>query len=1392
MSSIDDRIVQMQFDNDQFQKGVAQTNDSLDLLNKKLQLDGATDGLNNVQKQVDGMNLGTIADGVDHISNAFSALGIIGINVLSRIAQDAISLGENLISQVLNPLIEGGKNRAIAIEQAKFQFRGLGLDITKTMAAAKAAVLGTQFGLQDAATAAAQLGASNITVGHGLEATLRGISGVAAQTGRSYSDIANIFEKVAGNGRLMGQDLLSLSASGLNAAAILAKSLHTTEANVRQMVTDGKISFAEFSKAMNNAFGKNAAKANETFTGALANMKAALSRIGADIFTPLDEAERKQFNALGPLFDKVHAAIQPVIDAFGQLANIQADQFVRDINNLNLAPLFALGQGLAPSLQNLIKAFIGIRDAIGQGFHEIFPKTTVSSVMNFTSAIYAFTKALIPSKKTATDIKNTFAGFFAILDIGFQIVSRLVKVILDLFGVATSGNGGFLSLTGTIGKFLVKVDQAIKSGHALNDFFTGLTNVLKAPIAVVKFFVSGIELLIDTIAKLVNGKGLDGFADDFKSRFSGLVKLGEFFIVVWEGLVKVFHAVTTFLQPVLGIIQKAVETIGTKIGDALKKMTFDDAIKAINTGLFGALVLSINGFFGNFGQIINGNRLAIAGPFKALITALRVNLKALEVNVNAKTLKEIAIAVALLAASAIALSFVDPKKLAIAMGAITLGFGQLLSAFAIIQKIDIKSGFLRSQLIAAALIELGVAILIFAGAIAILGALPIQNVIQGVIAVGVVLAILVLAAKGLSAVGPGIIITSAALLILAVAMNAMAGAIAILGALPLANLIQGMIAFTVILGELIVTTLLLKSGGPGMLVAAATLLVLGVAINAIAGAVAILGHLSIENLIKGVAALSVVLIELVVAMKIMQGSIFGAAAMILVATAVVILSGAFKIFSTLSWDEIGRGLVALGASLAILVVAMLLLSDPLVLIGAAALIVAAGALALIAPALKLLGTMSWDDIGRGLTVLGAALVILAVGGAALVFALPGLLGLGAAMLLIGEGALLAGIGIGLFAAGLALLGTVGFAALKLIGPAIAEFLKQLPAIAIAFGEAIGTFALVIATKGPEILAAIVTVGLALIQGLIKLIPPIVEAITLLITELVKALVVLIPLLVDAGLKIISGILKGIADNIGAITTQASNIMINFLNALSAKLPDIIKAGGNTILAFINGMGDYIRDNSAKFIAAGAKLFKAIVDGVSQAIAANGKLLRYAGEKIGNALIEGAKGALGINSPSKVFSEDIMPSVFEGIEKGNSVNIARANSSGQDIGNSMLDGVTSTLSKVADAVSLNVDASPTITPVLDLSSVKKDAALIPGMFGTPSLAIDTSTSAASAIAADQKQQTAAAGVDAVDTPNAPTTVTFEQNNYSPKALTATEIYRQSKNQISQVKKVLENA
>ena len=313
--SYDDRIVRMGFDNAQFEAGTKQTMTTLDKLNEKLKLPGASEGSKNVQTAVDSVDFSAMEKAILNIEKRFSTLGVVSMNVISKITDGITGSVAKLEAATLGQIKTGGWNRAMNIANAKFQIEGLGFAWEQVEKAVSYGVKDTAYGLDAAASAASQLAASGVDFQEVLETvngqeltamhkSLRAISGVAAMTNSSYEDIARIFTTVAGNGRLMGDQLLQLSSRGMNAAAKLAETLGTTEGEIREMVSKGQIDFQTFAFAMDNAFGDHAKEANKTFTGALGNMKAALSRVGEIFSDPIINKTNTLFISLTTRIDE--------------------------------------------------------------------------------------------------------------------------------------------------------------------------------------------------------------------------------------------------------------------------------------------------------------------------------------------------------------------------------------------------------------------------------------------------------------------------------------------------------------------------------------------------------------------------------------------------------------------------------------------------------------------------------------------------------------------------------------------------------------------------------------------------------------------------------------------------------------------------------------------------------------------------------------------------------------------------------------------------------------------------------------------------------------------------------------------------------------------------------
>ncbi len=387
-NTVDERVVEMRFDNAQFEKNVQTSMSTLEKLKKSLNFSQSTKSLEELDSAVNSVDFSSMEKSLESIEKRFSTVGI----AIMRYKQKLIDAS---VSFVKSGIISGGTRRATNLENAQFQLQGLLKDADKVSAVMKNvndAVDGTAYSLDAAANVASQLAASGMEAGDQMFHSLRAVAGVAAMTNSSYEDIGRIFTQVAGQGRMMGDQLLQLSGRGMNAAATLATYLGKTESEVRDMVSKGEISFEIFSNAMDDAFGEHAKKANETLNGALSNMKSALARIGAEFVSPLIKSNGplvQLFNTIRERINEIKKNIGPVVDVAVGIATSAINKLTSLVKNLNIQKFFNLfnwaGSLFSKNIEKANKFIDPLRESLGS---VIKPATqTFQTIEKVTSAV---------------------------------------------------------------------------------------------------------------------------------------------------------------------------------------------------------------------------------------------------------------------------------------------------------------------------------------------------------------------------------------------------------------------------------------------------------------------------------------------------------------------------------------------------------------------------------------------------------------------------------------------------------------------------------------------------------------------------------------------------------------------------------------------------------------------------------------------------------------------------------------------------------------------------------------------------------------------------------------------------------------------------------------------
>jgi tape measure domain-containing protein len=690
--SVEERIVKMRFDNAGFEKGVAETKKSLEELNKKVEMKNTSKGLDELTKSASRVNLSPLSNSVEQVSVKFSALNTIAETVFRNLTTSAMQTGSKIVNALISPIVQGGKTRAMNLANAQFQIEGLfgtAKDLEgktpweKLLDDINYGVEDTAYGLDVAAKAAAQFGASGVQAGDDMKTALRAISGVAAMTNSDYESIADIFTTISGNGRVFAMQLNQLSSRGLNAAATLAKSLGVTEAEVRDMVSKGKIDFATFSKAMDEAFGEHAKKANDTFTGALSNMKAALARIGAEFWSPFLTVARDVFNALTPIFKKLQKLLSvSIIASINENVRKIADQAIGWFNNID-AGLKKAQDGLAMFIPiwkhqadkygqviegeqqqaeeawaNLI-AFTGKSKEELMNSEEYYAAVVFSSIKNSLESVRETMSAAFSSIVNAFKLVTNFIGFksdiLSIVTIIQNVTASIKNVVTAVSNglaniskkVAETRFGMIASLSGVSSIWTGEMSSIISLLFNLISNVSGkLSVIIERVMTIIGFVLEGAQKIYITVSAIVAKIvltivnrirelrfGAKSFVDVwhgvFKFLETGMNAFGKLLTFIFEvfdnawtnGIYPIISVFLSFVFSIRDIVVEAINVILTAIGKlfSASESALPKLISMVKDDLFGLLQ--------KIGELLNGVaevvRNVIVPAFKYLWDAIQ-------------------------------------------------------------------------------------------------------------------------------------------------------------------------------------------------------------------------------------------------------------------------------------------------------------------------------------------------------------------------------------------------------------------------------------------------------------------------------------------------------------------------------------------------------------------------------------------------------------------------------------------------------------------------------------------------------------------------------------------------------------------------------------------------
>lgn len=1262
---------------------------------------GILSSLGLIQKSASDVDMSGLSNGVEDATSKFSMLENIAVGALHNIGAKLADSGLNVAKAfTIQGAMDGFKEYELQINAVQTilgntQSKGTTLqDVNKTLDDLNAYADRTIYNFGEMTKNIGTFTAAGVGLEDSAKA-IKGIANLAALSGSNSEQASHamyqLSQAIAAN-KVGAQDWISVVNAGMGGEAF-KKSLYETGKAMGTLKDAGNQTYEEwekngkgFKESMADGWitGKVLTQTLEKFTGDLTDaqlkergytdeqiaqiQKLAQTANGAaqDVktFTQLIGTINESigsgwaqswriilgdFEEAKVLWTRVSKAISGAVDSSAKSRN-ELLQGWRDAGGRTIV------------IDSLVRVFDGLNSIVAQvrrAFHQIFPPMTVAQVMKLTRSFEDLTYKIRPSIETVVNIGRSFKGFFALLHIGWSLIKAVGSMIAKVFGASGGAAGGLLSMTASLGDFLVKLDESIQNGKLFENIFgkagTFIAGVFEwigksvddTSVAWGKFlnFVHKVTNgLIKIFNILTSGKYQDGTFMGLKSD-AGFIKF----------LIKVHDLVTSFIDKIksfsfldwfnvsAGIGGVGILALFAKIVSQLKAiMALKDKIPFLNgEGLKGLFALLRGG--GGDGDEKGGKDAPgiveqLTGAFEKMQQALK-----------ARALLQIAAAILALAAAILILSSIDGGKLAQATAAVGALMAELMLALAGMTFLTKGSGFVKLAGIAGAIVAISAAIVILAGVMKLMSKMSWEEIGKGLASIGGAFLIIAIGTKLMPA--KLLLGTAFALVPMANAIAILVHAIGDVSKLSWEEIGKGLAA---------IAGAMLLMAGTLRLIPTKTAFLLGLTLNAFAGSMVVLataiksfGEMQWDAIGRGLAAMAGGLLLMVGAFRLMPatGGVVAAAGIFIMANALVVMAQAFNLFGTMSIESIAHSLVAVAVGLLLMVGAVKLMPDTGVF-AAVGILVMANALVIMGQALTAIGGLSIRQIVKGLIGLGGAMVILVAaanlmngalaGAAAMVIVaaaitlmvpplvtlskltagqiltallglagaftvlgvaaalmtplLPSLLGLAGAVALLGLGTLAAGVGLTALAAGLATLAAVGASGVDGLVNLLLFIPKLFKAVALGLVDFLGALAEHAGGLGKSMVILFTTMFGALIESGTQLMPKLINFIVTLILALLDAADRTIPKWIETFTHLTIEGLNAIRILTPLIVQTGEDVFMAFIDGINDLIPRMSESGQNAILRMLDGVNEFL----PRAIDMGVTIIWNFLDGIERA------------------------------------------------------------------------------------------------------------------------------------------------------------------------------------------------
>ena len=1261
--TIDERVVEMRFDNKQFESNVSTSMSTLDNLNKKLKMTGATKGLEDVNAAAKKVDMSGLGSAVEKVGLKFNAMYSIADQALRNIVNSAMNTGKQLASALtIDPVKSGFQEyetqiNAVQTILANTSSKGTTLQqVNSALDTLNKYADKTIYNFTEMTRNIGTFTAAGVDLETSVSA-IQGIANLAAVSGSTSQQASTAMYQLsqalssgtvklmdwnsvvnAGMGGQVFQDALKQTA---RVHGITIDQMIKDEGSFRETLSKGWLTSEILTETLNQftmaaeegteeweAYKKSLMDTGYSEEQAVSILKMANTATDAatkvktftQLWDTLKESAQSGWTESWEImvgdFEEAKSFLTDVSDRLGAMIGESAE-----------ARNTVLSGGLSSGWKQLLNA--GIADE--EGYKDIFKsvaKDHGTSIDDMIAAEKKLDESLTDTEAFQKALKTGFKDGSISADMLTESVHKMADKMSNMSAEELKAAGytnehvtQIKELSSGLKDGSISMDDFVKkmmksSGReniiqALWNAFDGLMSVIKPikeafkeifpPITAEQLY-NFTEQIRDLTAKF---KLSEAQAEKVKTAFKGLFSIVKLAIMITK---EVTRGVINLLKNFSGLakgIGNGVSSFGewiTGVKNAAEETNFFGIVVDKVVGFLSKAIAKIKEFFSfiksklaelNFDKILN----VLKTMWNLIIKVTSSITKAMANMLAGGSMTGAASAGVLSAVLIGVLKFVNTLQ---------KGLGDAKGILANIKGVldDVRGCLVAYQkdIKANTLLKIAAAVGILAVALLLIGTIDSEKLVSSLTAIGVLMAELIYAMKAFDKLGntSGSIFdamkkkmnnVSGTMIALSISVLILASAVQKMGSLSWEELARGLTGIAVSMVAMAGAMQLMPKNGmsksTGLIALATAVLIMGKAVQQ-------MGKLSWSELAKGLAGMAVSLIAMAGAMQLMpKGMISKGLGLIAVAAAIVIVGKALKLFGSLSLEQLAKGLVSMGVAIAGICAAMRLLPKGMIS-KAIGLIGVSTAIVIIGKALNNMGGMTWTEIAKGLITLGGAMGILA-GGLNL---MKGTLGASAALLVaaIAFAAFtpilktLGGMRIGDVVTGLAALAGVFLVlgvATKVLKPMIGTLLK-LSAAMLVFGAGC-------ALVGVGILAisiALTSLGASLVvlaSSIIEVITTIVKGLGSIITAACNVIIDSAPAMAEALIALVSAACSALK----GVAPELLQLVIDLLAMLKDYIPQIVDVLIDILVDTIDALADRMPDLVESVVKLIGKFFSAL-------------------------------------------------------------------------------------------------------------------------------------------------------------------------------------------------------